>query len=42
MVHHYISEVEQVAYLDNGQPFEYSISRHRYDLFEFSSFSFRQ
>lgn len=37
-----IFEVEQVAYLDNGQPFEYSISRHRYDLFEFSSFSFRQ
>lgn len=37
-----IFEVEQVAYLDNGQPFEYSISRHRYDLFEFSSFSFKQ
>lgn len=37
-----IFEVEQIAYLDNGTPFEYSISRHRYDLFEFSSFGLRQ
>lgn len=36
-----VFEVEQVAYLDNGTPFEYSISRHRYDLFEFNSFALR-
>lgn len=33
--------VEQVAYLDNGVPFEYSISRHRYDRFTFSMYSLR-
>lgn len=33
---------EQIAYLDNGTPFEYSISRHRYDLFKFSSYSLRR
>lgn len=36
-----ILEVEQIAYLDNGKPFEYSFSRHRYDKFEFTSFSIR-
>lgn len=34
--------VEQIAYLDNGTPFEYSISRHRYDLFKFSVYSIRR
>ncbi len=34
--------VEQVAYLDNGVPFEYSISRHRYDKFRFSIYSLRR
>ncbi len=33
--------VDQVAYLDNGVPFEYSISRHRYDRFVFSMYSVR-
>lgn len=37
-----VLEIEQVAYLDNGVPFEYSFSRHRYDLFEFTSFSVRR
>lgn len=37
-----VLEIEQIAYLDNGVPFEYSISRHRYDLFEFTSFSVRR
>lgn len=37
-----VLEVEQTAYLDNGMPFEYSISRHRYDLFKFSVYSVRQ
>lgn len=37
-----VLEIEQIAYLDNGTPFEYSISRHRYDLFEFTSFSLRR
>lgn len=37
-----IFEVEQIAYLDDGTPFEYSISRHRYDLFEFTSFALKQ
>lgn len=37
-----VLEIEQVAYLDNGTPFEYSFSRHRYDVFEFSSFSIRR
>lgn len=36
-----VLEVEQVAYLDNGTPFEYSFSRHRYDRFEFFSRSMR-
>ncbi len=34
--------VEQIAYLDNGTPFEYSISKHRYDLFKFSTYSLRR
>lgn len=33
--------VEQIAYLENGVPFEYSISRHRYDRFTFSVYSLR-
>lgn len=37
-----VLEVEQTAYLDNGTPFEYSISRHRYDLFCFSVYSLRR
>ena len=32
-----VLEVEQVAFLDNGVPFEYSISHHRNDKFEFKS-----
>ncbi|EOR28173.1 GntR family transcriptional regulator [Clostridium sartagoforme AAU1] len=36
-----ILEVEQIAYLNNGRAFEYSISRHRYDKFQFTSFSVR-
>lgn len=31
--------VEQIAYLDNGMPFEYSFCRHRYDKFKFTAFS---
>lgn len=31
-----ILEVEQVVYLSNGTPFEYSFSRHRYDKFVFT------
>lgn len=34
-------EVEQIAFLDNGQPFEYSKSHHRSDKFEFKSISIR-
>lgn len=34
--------IEQTAYLDNGTPFEYSISRHRYNLFKFSVYSLRR
>lgn len=37
-----VLEVEQIAYLDNGIPFEYSISRHRYDYFEFTTYSVRR
>lgn len=32
-----ILEVEQVAYLNTGVPFEYSFSRHRYDKFVFKT-----
>lgn len=34
-------EVEQIGFLDNGQPFEYSKARHRNDKFEFKSISVR-
>lgn len=37
-----VLEVEQIAYLDTGAPFEYSFSRHRYDRFKFSAFALRQ
>ncbi|EOS61008.1 hypothetical protein C815_00734 [Firmicutes bacterium M10-2] len=37
-----VLEVEQIAYLDNGIPFEYSFSRHRFDKFKFTSFSLRR
>ncbi len=33
--------IEQVAFLDNAIPFEYSVSRHHYDLFRFSVYSLR-
>lgn len=33
-----VLEVEQVAYLNTGRPFEYSFSRHRYDKFDFSTY----
>lgn len=36
-----ILEVEQIAFLDNGQPFEYSKSHHRGDKSEFKSVSVR-
>lgn len=32
-----IIEVEQVVFLENGKPFEYSFSRHRHDKFVFTS-----
>lgn len=34
-------EVEQVAFLDDGRPFEYSISRHRGDEIEFKTVSMK-
>lgn len=37
-----VLEIEQIAYLDNGIPYEYSIARHRYDLFAFNIFSVRR
>jgi GntR family transcriptional regulator len=37
-----ILEVEQVAFLDNGVPFEYSFARHRYDKFEVTSANFKR
>lgn len=36
-----ILEVEQVAFLDDGVPFEYSVSHHRADKSEFRSVSIR-
>ncbi|MGL4571942.1 MAG: GntR family transcriptional regulator [Clostridium sp.] len=36
-----VLEVEQIAYLSTGEAFEYSFSRHRYDKFEFASFSIK-
>ncbi|MFS0783153.1 GntR family transcriptional regulator [Bacillus sp. 1P06AnD] len=32
-----ILEVEQIGFLNNGVPFEYSFSRHRYDKFVFTT-----
>lgn len=37
-----VLEVEQVVYLNNGVPFEYSFSRHRYDKFVFSTVSIKR
>lgn len=37
-----ILEVEQVGFLDNGQPFEYSYSHHRSDKAEFRSVSIKE
>jgi GntR family transcriptional regulator len=37
-----ILEVEHVGYLNNGVPFEYSFSRHRYDKFEVTSINLRR
>jgi GntR family transcriptional regulator len=37
-----ILEVEQIGYLNNGIPFEYSFSRHRYDKFVFSTVTIRK
>lgn len=37
-----ILEVEHVGFLDNGVPFEYSFSRHRYDKFEVSTVNIRR
>lgn len=36
-----VLEIEQIAYLNNGKLFEYSFSRHRYDDFEFTTYSVR-
>lgn len=33
--------VEQVVYLDTGVPFEYSITRHRYDLYQIEDYKMR-
>ncbi|NPC93203.1 GntR family transcriptional regulator [Bacillus sp. WMMC1349] len=37
-----VLEVEQIAFLNTGEPFEYSFARHRYDKFEFSSVHIRK
>lgn len=37
-----ILEVEQVGFLNNGVPFEYSFSRHRYDKFVFATVNIRR
>ncbi|WP_409293775.1 GntR family transcriptional regulator [Peribacillus sp. SCS-26] len=36
-----ILEVEHVGFLNNGVPFEYSFSRHRYDKFEVTTVNLR-
>lgn len=36
-----ILEVEQVGFLDNGQPFEYSTAHHRGDICEFKTVSIK-
>ncbi|TKC20149.1 GntR family transcriptional regulator [Robertmurraya kyonggiensis] len=37
-----ILEVEHVGFLNNGLPFEYSFSRHRYDKFEITTINIRR
>ena len=37
-----VLEVEQVAFLSNGQAFEYSISRHRSDKAEFKMINIKE
>lgn len=37
-----ILEVEHVGFLNNGVPFEYSFSRHRYDKFEVTTINMRR
>ena len=37
-----VLEVEQISYLDNGMPFEFTTVHHRYDCFEFTTFSLRR
>jgi GntR family transcriptional regulator len=37
-----ILEVEQIGFLDNGQPFEYSKSHHRRNKIEFRTVSINQ
>ncbi|ARP42870.1 putative HTH-type transcriptional regulator YidP [Geobacillus thermodenitrificans] len=37
-----VLELEQVGFLNNGKPFEYSFSRHRYDKFVFVTVSTRR
>ncbi len=37
-----VLELEQVGFLNNGEPFEYSFSRHRYDKFVFVTVSTRR
>lgn len=37
-----ILEVEHVGFLNNGLPFEYSFSRHRYDKFEITTINMRR
>jgi GntR family transcriptional regulator len=37
-----ILEVEHVGFLDNGTPFEYSFSRHRYDKFVVTSVNIKR
>lgn len=37
-----ILEVEQIGFLNNGTPFEFSFSRHRYDKFVFSTVTIRK
>ncbi|WP_139379694.1 GntR family transcriptional regulator, partial [Zoogloea sp. LCSB751] len=36
-----ILEVEQVGFLDNGQPFEFSTAHHRSDRIEFRTVSIK-
>lgn len=37
-----ILEVEHVGFLNNGVPFEYSFSRHRYDKFEVTTVNIKR